>query len=385
MDGNGTERFETVVIGGGQAGLAMGYYLAKSGRSYVILDAEERVGDAWRKRWDSLLLFTPARWVGLPGGHFPGSGSSFPTKDAMADYLETYADRFSLPVRNGIHVDRLWKEGDRYVIAAGDRRFEADNVVVAVGANRIPTVPAFADQLDPTIVQMHSSEYKGLSQLHEGGVLVVGAGNSGADISMEVVREHPTWLSGKDTGHVPFRIETPVARHVLLRIMRFVGQHVLTLRTPLGRKLRARFATQGGSVPLVRVKPKDIVAAGIERVPRVVSVRDGLPVLDDGRVMHVSNVIWCTGFRQDYSWIDLPIAGESGFVRQERGLVASQPGLYFVGLLFQFAVTSDALVGVGRDAAFVAKHLAARARSDRASASAASAGMAAAALSVWWS
>jgi Predicted flavoprotein involved in K+ transport len=372
MDGNGTERFETVVIGGGQAGLAMGYYLAKSGRSYVILDAEERVGDAWRKRWDSLLLFTPARWVGLPGGHFPGSGSSFPTKDAMADYLETYADRFSLPVRNGIHVDRLWKEGDRYVIAAGDRRFEADNVVVAVGANRIPTVPAFADQLDPTIVQMHSTAYKGLSQLHEGGVLIVGAGNSGADISMEVVREHPTWLSGKDTGHVPFRIETPVARHVLLRIMRFVGQHVLTLRTPVGRKLRARFATQGGSVPLVRVKPKDIVASGIERVPRVVSVRDGLPVLDDGRVMHVSNVIWCTGFRQDYSWIDLPIAGESGFVRQERGLVASQPGLYFVGLLFQFAVTSDALVGVGRDAAFVAKHLAARARSDRASASAAS-------------
>ena len=383
MDWSSADRFETIVIGGGQAGLAMGYHLAKSGRSFMILDAEERIGDAWRKRWDSLLLFTPARWVGLPGGHFPGSGSSFPTKDAMADYLEAYAQRFALPVRSGVHVDRLFKEGDRYVIAAGERRFEADNVVVATGANRIPKMPAFADELDPSIVQMHSSGYHRLSQLQEGGVLVVGTGNSGADISMEVVREHPTWLSGKDPGAVPFRIETAVARHVLIRIVRFAGQHVLTLRTPLGRKLRARFATKGGGVPLVRVKPKDIVAAGIERVPKVESVGDGLPVLEDGRVMDVSNVIWCTGFRLDYSWIDLPIAGASGFVQQERGVVTSQPGLYFIGLPFQFAVTSDTLIGVGRDAAFVAKHVAARAQADRASSGVVAA--AAAALSVWWS
>ena len=383
MNGNGTERFETVVIGGGQAGLSMGYHLAKGGRSFVILDAEERIGDAWRKRWDSLLLFTPARWVGLPGGHFPAPGSSFPTKDTMADYLETYAGRFALPVRSGIRVDGLRKESDRYVVSAGDQRFEADNVTVAVGANRIPKMPAFADELDPTIVQMHSSEYKGPSQLSEGGVLVVGAGNSGADISMEVVRQHPTWLSGENNGHVPFRIETAVARHLLIRIVRFAGQHVLTLRTPVGRKLRARFATKGGGVPLVRVKPKDIVAAGIERVPKVAGVRDGVPLLDDGRVMDVANVVWCTGFRQDYSWIDLPIAGESGFVRQERGVVSTQPGLYFVGLPFQFAVTSDTLIGVGRDAAFVAKHLAARTRGNRMAAAVTAA--AAAALSVWWS
>src|SRR5687767_8602859 len=173
------ERFNTVIIGGGQAGLATGYHLTKRHLPFVILDANERIGDAWRKRWDSLRLFTPARYDGLQGWRFPAPAFSFPNKDEVADYLEAYAARFDLPVRTGVRVDGLSREADRYVVAAGDRRFEADQVVVASGAYPRPRLPAFAAELDPGLVQLHSSEYRDPSQLQEGGVLVVGAANSG--------------------------------------------------------------------------------------------------------------------------------------------------------------------------------------------------------------
>ncbi|HEV2892306.1 MAG TPA: NAD(P)-binding domain-containing protein, partial [Actinomycetota bacterium] len=177
------ERYETVVVGGGQAGLATGYHLARLGRPFVILDAGQRVGDAWRARWDSLRLFTPARYSGLPGWPFPAPAWHYPTKDEVADYLEAYADRFELPVRKGVVVDGLTRQGQRYLVTAGEHRFEADNVVVASGAYACPRVPAFAPQLDPAILQLHSSRYRHPSQLREGGVLVVGAANSGAELA----------------------------------------------------------------------------------------------------------------------------------------------------------------------------------------------------------
>ena len=264
MDGI-SERIETVIIGGGQAGLAAGYHLRERKRPFLILDAAPRVGTSWRERWDSLVLFTPARYSGLPGSRFPLPGGSFPTKDEVADYLEGYARRFALPIRHEVRVDRVSGHGGAFVVHAGNLRIEAKNVIVATGANREPRMPVLADQLDPAIVQLHSSEYRRPSQLREGGVLIVGAGNSGADIAMELVRERPTWLSGPDTGHVPVRIETAFARHVVFRIVRFVGLHVLTIRTPIGRKARRKFTSRGG--PLVRVKPKDLSAAGRHQGP----------------------------------------------------------------------------------------------------------------------
>ncbi|MEX0985785.1 MAG: NAD(P)-binding domain-containing protein [Actinomycetota bacterium] len=349
-----TERFDTVVIGAGQAGLSAGYHLLQAQRSFVIVDAGERVGDSWRARYDSLRLFTPARYVSLPGLRY--SGSSMPARDEMADYLETYAATLRLPVRMGIHVDSVHGDGDAYVVTAGDHRFEAANVIVASGAHREARVPSIAHDLDPAIAQLHSTEYRNLAQLREGDVLVVGAGNSGADISLEAVGTHATWLSGPEHGHVPFDIDTAFARSVAFPIVRFIGSHVLTLRTPLGRKARAAFHAKGD--PLVRVKPKQLLAAGVQRVGRTVGSRDGAPVLDDGQVLaDVTNVIWCTGFRHDLSWIDLPIFGEDGTPTHERGVVTSEPGLYFVGLPFQYAATSDVLPGVGRDAAYVVKML----------------------------
>ena len=355
-----TERFDAVVIGGAQAGLSAGYHLQKAGRSFVILDANDRVGDSWRGRYDSLRLFTPARYAGLPGMRFPASRISMPTKDQMGDYLEAYAARFELPVRTGIHVDRVWREGDRYMIAAGEHRFEAENLVVASGAHREARLPAFAHELDPAIVQLHSTEYRNPSQLRDGGVLIVGAGNSGADIAMELIRTHPTWLSGPERSHVPIDIDAGFPRHLMLPIVRFVGVHVLTLRTPIGRRAKAKFAAQGD--PLVRVKPKQLIAAGVVRVPKTVAGRNGSPALEDGRVIDVANVIWCTGFRHDLSWIELPIFGEDGAPVHERGIVAAEPGLYFVGLPFQFAAASDVIPGVGRDAAYVVDQLVRRTR-----------------------
>jgi|Tabmets5t2r1_1033131.scaffolds.fasta_scaffold01123_5 putative flavoprotein involved in K+ transport len=356
------ERVETVVVGGGQAGLSVGYHLARRGLPFVILDANGRIGDSWRKRWDSLRLFTPARYNALSGMPFPGPAHSFSAKDEVADYLEAYAARFELPVRTGVRVERLSRNGTHFVVEAGDRLFEAENVVVAMASHQVPRVPPFACELDPSIVQLHSVEYRNPSQLQAGSVLVVGAGNSGAEIAVEVVTEHPTWLAGKETGHVPFRIERAPARFVFLPLMfRFIGHVLLTVRTPIGRKMRPKLLAHGA--PLVRVKPKDIVGAGVERVPRVVGARDGLPLLEDDRVFEAANVIWCTGFRPDFSWIDLHVFGDEEAPKEpihRRGIVASEPGLYFVGLFFLYAMSSGFLPGIGRDAEHVAKHIATR-------------------------
>jgi putative flavoprotein involved in K+ transport len=359
------ERFEVVVIGAGQAGLSVGYHLAKRGLSFVVLDANARVGDSWRQRWDSLRLFTPARYDGLDGMPFPAPPHSFPTKDEMGDYLESYAKHFALPVRSGVKVDSLSRQGDRYVITAGDRRFEAAHVVVAMATYQTRRVPAFAKELDPAIVQIHSSDYRGPAQLREGGVLLVGAGNSGAEIALEVSRGHRTWMAGRNTGYVPFRIDGPVARKFLVPfVLRFLFHRVLTIRTPMGRKARPTVISQGG--PLIRAKPADLLAAGVERVPRVTGIRDGKPLLQDGRVLDVTNVIWCTGFHPGFSWIQLPILDETGEPKHDGGIVPGEPGLYFVGLHFLYAFSSTMIHGVGRDAERIVDVIATRAGSEAA-------------------
>jgi putative flavoprotein involved in K+ transport len=351
------DRIETIVIGGGQSGLAVGHHLTRRGRPLVILDMNERIGDPWRKRWDSLRVFTPARLSGLPGMPFPAPASSFPTKDEVADYMEAYASRFKLPVLTSVTVDGLSRSGDRFVVASGDRRFEADNVVVATGAYSKPRIPAFASELDPAIMQLHSSEYRRPSQLREGGALVVGAGNSGAEIALEASRSHQTWLSGRDTGHEPVRAGSGPDKFVT-PLMWFAAMHVLTVRTAIGRKVQRMFRSQG--IPLARIRRKDLTEAGVELVPRTAGVRDGRPVLEDGQILDVANVIWCTGFAPDFRWIDLPVFNDDGDVVHDRGIVESQPGLYFIGMYFQYALSSVLIGGVGRDAEHVARHIASR-------------------------
>jgi putative flavoprotein involved in K+ transport len=355
------ETIDTVVIGGGQAGLSTGYHLARKGVQFTILEANQRIGDSWRQRWDSLRLFTPARFDGLNGMPFPGDPYAFPTKDQMADYLEAYAARFSLPVRTGVRVDRVSRSPDgSLLVSAGNRLVQARHVVVAMADFQRPRIPAFAAELDGRTVQFHSSAYRSPEQLRSGAVLIVGLGNSGAEIAREVVRAgHETYVSGTAAGEIPFRIEGRVARLGLARLLfRGVFYRVLRLDTPFGRKAHAR--TEGKAAPLIRVKSRDLDAAGVRRVPRIAGVRDGSPLLEDGRALAVANVIWCTGYEPGFSWIDLPVFDGHGKPVHTRGISAAEPGLCFVGLHFLYAMSSSMIHGVGRDAEYLAAYIAGR-------------------------
>ena len=354
------QRIQTVIIGGGQAGLSAAYYLKQRGISFVVLEANERIGDSWRKRWDSLRLFSPARFDALPGLPFPAPGHYFPTKNEMADYLERYVEHFDLPVRTGVRVERLARQGDHFEVSAGDLCFEAENVIVAMSSYQKPFVPTFSKELDPSIMQMHSLDYRNTRQLRPGPALLVGAGNSGAEIALDIAPKHRVWLSGRHPGHVPFDVDGLAARVILVRlVMRVLFHRILTLSTPMGRKARPKFLSKGG--PLVRTKPSDLDAANVERVARIAGAKDGKPLLEDGRLLDVANVIWCTGFNPGFSWIDLPGLDQKGWPEHERGVVPKAPGLYFVGLAFLYAASSTMVHGVSRDAEYIVNALAARA------------------------
>lgn len=353
------ERTGTLVIGGGQAGLTVGHELAERGLDFLIVDANARTGDAWRNRWDSLTLFTPSWADGLPGLPFPGEDWDFPSKDELADYLESYAAYFELPIRHGTRIDQLRREGDRFVATSGDTTFEADDVVVAMAAYQQPKVPAFASELDDDVVQLHVAEYRNPDQLREGPVLIVGAGNSGAEIAMELVGSHEVSVSGPSTGSQPFRPNRVSGRILMPFFGKVVLTRLLSRSTPIGRKVLPKLMHRGA--PLVRTKARDLRRAGVRRVARTVGVEGGQPVLDDGTRLDVANVVWCTGFDPGFSsWLDLPVFDEHGHVEHERGVVPSQPGLYFVGLKFQHCILSDTLLGAPRDAAYVVDALAQR-------------------------
>jgi putative flavoprotein involved in K+ transport len=344
---NGVKSISTVIIGGGQAGLVMGYHLQKAGADFVILDANARIGDSWRNRWDSLRLFSFPKYSSLPGWSM--QLNTFPTHNEMADYLEAYAQHFSLPVRSGVRATRLSRRDDGFRLETSHGVLLADRVVVATGGYQTPVVPDFATELAPEIRHLHSCAYRNPEQL-QGTVLVVGAGNSGAEIALEAVRSgHETWLSGRHPGQVPFRIETRLAR-LLVPVVMFAFRRVLTLDTPIGRKLSGSAIEHG--TPLVRTKASDLTAAGVQRIARIAGVRDGLPITVDDEVLEPRTVVWCTGYRSDYSWIDFPVADADGHPISERG-VSPEPGLYFIGVEFQYAAASSTIQGLDQDARYL--------------------------------
>ncbi|MDV3220938.1 flavin-containing monooxygenase [Intrasporangium sp.] len=361
-----TQHIETVIIGAGQAGLATGYHLQQRGRSFVILDSEQRVGDGWRHQWDTLRLYSPARVDALPGMPFPAKAWSYPTKDEFADYLEAYAAEFRLPVRLGTRVLSVTapdsaapgstSEHAGYAITTDHGQLHADNVVVATGTfGRTPMIPDFADQLDPSIVQLHSSEYRRPGDLPPGPVLVVGASHSGCDIAYELAETHPTILAGRDTGQIPVPFSSPLLK-VVFPVMLFGFGHVLTRRTPIGRKQMEHFRFGGG--PRLRIQTKDLAARGVDWVKvRVTGIDGGRPTLPGRGALDVRTVIWCTGFRQRFGWIELDIFDEHGWPREMFGVVEEAPGLYFTGLGFQSSARSMLIHGAGPDAARVVREI----------------------------
>ena len=291
---------------------------------------------------------------GLPGMEFPGDGNAFPSKDQVADFLEDYATSMGLPIRLNTRVQRLWQEGNHFVIDAGDTTFTARNVIVAMADYQKPAIPSFATNLDPGIVQMHTSEYKNPTQLRDGPVLVVGLGNSGADIALDVAQNHETIVSGTESGSVPFKLEGWFGRNIGTRLVRFAMVRVLNTSTPIGRRARPKLMAQGP--PLVRVRPKELDEAGVTHVGRTTGVENGKPVVD-GQALDVSNVIWCTGFHPGFDWIDIPVFDDQRQLVHQRGIITDTPGLYFVGLFFLHAMWSETITGVQPDVQHIVKHL----------------------------
>ena len=356
------EHIDTIVIGGGQAGLSAGYYLARRGLPFVILDADARIGDHWRERWDSLKLYSPAKYDALPGMPFPGKAWRWPTGREMADYLEAYARHVDLPVRSGVRVERVDPTDDGFIVTTGaGRRLSARQVVVATGPFRQPFVPTFASGLDPAIRQLHSHDYRNPAQLPEGPVLVVGLSHSGADIAFELANAgHRTYLSGRSNGEMPIKVVDSGFARPGWPVVQFLFKHVMTIRTPMGRRMRPHVRHGGG--PLLRVRLADLDRAGVERHDaKTVGVRDGKPELADGAVLDVRTVIWATGYRPDYAFVNAPVTGPDGWPDEVRGVSSTVPGLYFVGVPFQYSFSSMLVTGVARDARYVVDRVAERA------------------------
>jgi putative flavoprotein involved in K+ transport len=342
-------RLDVVVVGAGQAGLAMGYFLARRGLSFLILERAPAVGQAWRERWDSLVLFTPARYSALPGMPFPGDPDHYPTRDEVISYLERYAERFELPVALGAGVASVRPRDGGYVVAAGETEYEADQVVVATGPFQVPHVPAAAERIGPDVVQMHSTGYRGPADLPAGTVLVVGGGNTGVQIAEELSRTHDAHLAvGSRQTPLPQRL---LGRDLFwwlnrLRLMR------VTASSPIGRRMKGRDVLVGSSPRRLRRRH------GVELHPRVTGASDGSVAFADGSALRVDGVVWATGYRLDHDWLHVP-KGEDGALAHRRGVTES-PGLYLLGMSWQHTRGSALLGWVAEDAEFIAERIAAR-------------------------
>jgi putative flavoprotein involved in K+ transport len=351
-----TGDYDVVVVGAGQAGLAAGYFLARTGLRFVLLDANETVGASWRNRWDSLRLFTPARYNGLPGLKFPGPKYGLPGKGDVADYLACYASQYRLPMALRTAVRTLRRKGGRFVLTTSDgRSITSAAVIVATGANQRPHIPAFSPAMAGHIVQMHSSSYRRPEQLPHGTVLVVGAGNSGVQIALELAQAgREVLLSGRDTGSMPRRL---LGRDIYDWLWPTLMRP--SVQSPIGRRLMNGRLFAGD--PLVGMPASLADRPGLLRTARTVSAQGGLPQLADGRlVSNLSAIVWCTGFRPDYAWIELPALGLDGYPAHFRGIALRIAGLGFLGMRFQYRMGSALLGGVGEDAEYVVKRITAR-------------------------
>ena len=342
------ERFDVVVIGAGQAGLAIGYFLARAGRRFLIVDGADSIAAAWRSRWDSLVLFTPRRYDSLPGLAFPGDPNGYPTRDEVIAYLEQYAASFKLPVELESAVRSLAADGGSFVVALEDRQIESDQVVLATGPFQAPRVPALADELASDLFQTHSTGYRRPSDVPQGTVLVVGGGNTGFQIAKELAATHPVHLAvGSRQTPLP---QTFLGRDLFWWLTK-TGLLKKTIESRLGRRMRDRDTLIGSS-------PRDLKRYGVEPKPRAVAASGRTVSFADNSELGVDAVIWATGYRPHYSWIKLPITEPNGHLRHRRG-VTDVPGLYFLGLSWQHTRGSALLGWVKHDAEFIAEQIAA--------------------------
>jgi putative flavoprotein involved in K+ transport len=351
MNTGTTERRDALVIGGGQAGLAIGYYLARQGRNFTILEAASQPAAAWRNRWDSLELFTPVRYDSLPGRAFPGDPDSYPLRDDVVEYLTSYARDFELPVELDSRVTAVRPDGDGYVVELADRSYEADQVVVATGPFQVPRVPAIASGLQGDVEHFHSSEYRAPAALPPGPVLVVGGGNTGFQIAAELAESHDVHLS---VGSRQIPLPQRIFGRDLFTFLEATGLMARTVDSRIGQRMKDRDTLIGSWPRTLRRRH------GVTFHPRATEASATRVGFDDGTSTEVSSVIWATGFELDHSWIDAPVFDEGGRVVHRRGVTQS-PGLYFLGLPWLHTRGSALLGWVKDDAQFLAERIAERA------------------------
>ena len=344
-------RYDVAIVGAGQAGLAVGYFLAQQRRRFTILEAGPSVGTAWRERWDSLVLFTPRRYSALPGLLFPGDPDGYPTRDEVVAYLERYTERFELPIEFVSAVRSLRGEDGRFLLELDDRAIEAEQVIVATGPFQTPNVPRIAAALDPDVFQTHSTGYRRPSDVPDGTVLVAGGGNTGFQLAKELSARQPVYLAvGSRQTPLPQRI---LGRDLFFWLTRF-GLMEKTVESRIGQRLEHRDTLIGSSPRELRRR------YGVPMKPRAVSAAGRAVTFADESTLDVDAVIWATGYRPDYSWIDLPILGDDGRLRHHRG-VTEISGIYFLGLTWQYTRGSALLGWVKEDANFIAEQVARRA------------------------
>ena len=344
------DRHDVVVVGGGQAGLAIGYFLARQGVDFVILDAADEPAAVWRRRWDSLTLFTSARYDSLPGLPFPGDPERYPTKDEVADYLIDYARRHELPVELDSAVRALHPAGGGYLLELDDRTIRADQVVIATGPFQTPFVPPIAEGLGAEVHQLHSTEYRRPQDIPEGEVLVVGGGNTGYQIAEELAASHQVHISiGTAQKPLPQRI---LGRDLFWYLDK-TGVIRKSKNTRIGQRLQKNEDT------LIGYKPKTLEDLGVVFHPRALDAQGPTVTFTDHTELEARTVIWATGFRLDHTWVHVPVLDESGKVIEQRGVTQS-PGLYFIGLPWMHTRGSALLGFVGDDAEYLAGQMAAR-------------------------
>jgi putative flavoprotein involved in K+ transport len=353
-----SDHFNTIIIGAGQAGLALGYYLKQQNENFIIVDAGAEIGHSWYHRWDSLKLFTPDWSNSLPGKPFPKTKGKFPGKDEMAQYLWNYAHDLKLPVRLNTRVFKLTRYFAGYRLQTSSGNLTCKNVVVASGNFSKPYIPELASLLSPNIRQLHSSEYHNASGLPPGSVLVVGAGTSGLQIALDIAASgRRTYVSGNPPSKVP-----DFAVRYLSRFSLWFMKNVLTVDTKAGRKAEYKIKHKGHASPLINISLKKVVAAGVSHLPKLERVSDGYPFFSNEKAqefpLHVDAIVWCTGYRPDLSWIDLENAVDAqGYPLSRKGVATYYDGLYFMGMMFQYALASVMINGVGRDARYIAHHI----------------------------
>ena len=346
--------FDVVVVGAGQAGLAMGYFLKWQRRQFLITEAGS-IASAWRERWESLTLFTPRRYSGLPGLPFPGAPDGYPTRDEVVAYLEEYAERFELPVEEHAPVRSLTAEDGRFVLDVDGKAITADQVVVATGPFQTPYVPDVAERLAPEVFQTHATGYRKPADIPGGTVLVVGGGNTGFQIAKELSSTHEVVLAvGSRQKPLPQRL----LRRDLFWWLTKSRLFNATVESRLGRRLKTRETLIGSSPRELRRR------YGVELKPRVVDANGRRVRFEDGSELEVDAVLWATGYRQDYSWIQLPVFDQDRRLRHRRG-ITDVPGLYFLGLTWQHTRGSALIGWVKDDAEFIAEQIAAPTRRQR--------------------